>query len=77
LQLVALSLQGRDDRAAFIQDFKGDNRYIMDYLIEEVLKLQTPEQTKWWIIPGRISQKHRIHSILSLMPWGKRVNLTV
>jgi LuxR family transcriptional regulator, maltose regulon positive regulatory protein len=43
LQLLALSLRGREDRAAFIQDFKGDNRYIMDYLIEEVLKIQTPE----------------------------------
>ncbi|MDB5263987.1 MAG: transcriptional regulator, LuxR family with repeat, partial [Adhaeribacter sp.] len=43
LQLIALSLQGREDSAAFIQDFKGDNRYIMDYLIEEVLKIQTPE----------------------------------
>ncbi|MHC2993732.1 hypothetical protein OB13_19915, partial [Pontibacter sp. HJ8] len=43
LQLLALSLQGREDSASFIQDFRGDNRYIMDYLIEEVLKNQSPE----------------------------------
>ncbi|MBK0402804.1 winged helix-turn-helix transcriptional regulator [Adhaeribacter sp. BT258] len=43
LQLIALSLQGQEDSAAFIQNFKGDNRYIMDYLIEEVLKVQPPE----------------------------------
>ena len=37
LRLAALSLQGREDRSSFIQTFKGDNRYIADYLIEEVL----------------------------------------
>ena len=41
LQLTALSLQGREDISKFIQDLKGDNRYIMDYLMEEVLKIQT------------------------------------
>jgi LuxR family transcriptional regulator, maltose regulon positive regulatory protein len=43
LQLTALSMQGRDDISEFIQDLKGDNRYIMDYLMEEVLKIQTDE----------------------------------
>ena len=41
LQLTALSMQGREDISGFIQDLKGDNRYIMDYLMEEVLKIQT------------------------------------
>jgi LuxR family maltose regulon positive regulatory protein len=43
LQLIALSLRDREDVSAFVQDFKGNNRYIMDYLIEEVLKIQTVE----------------------------------
>ncbi len=43
LQLTALSMQGREDISAFIQDLKGDNRYIMDYLMEEVLKIQTDD----------------------------------
>ncbi len=43
LQLTALSMQGRDDISGFIQGLKGDNRYIMDYLMEEVLKIQTDE----------------------------------
>ena len=43
LQLTALSMQGREDISRFIQDLKGDNRYIMDYLMEEVLKIQTDE----------------------------------
>ncbi len=40
LQLAALSMQGRGDAADFIADFAGDNRYIVDYLVEEVLQRQ-------------------------------------
>ena len=40
LQLAALSLQGRDDLAGFIDRFAGDDRYIVDYLVEEVLARQ-------------------------------------
>ncbi len=43
LQLTALSIQGREDISEFIQDLKGDNRYIMDYLMEEVLKIQSDD----------------------------------
>lgn len=37
LQLAVLSLEGRDDAAAFIEDFAGSGRYVVDYLVEEVL----------------------------------------
>ena len=37
LQLAALSLNGREDAENFIQEFSGDDRYIVDYLAEEVL----------------------------------------
>jgi ATP/maltotriose-dependent transcriptional regulator MalT len=40
LQLAALSLRGRADRGAFIATFAGDDRYIVDYLAEEVLSRQ-------------------------------------
>jgi LuxR family maltose regulon positive regulatory protein len=40
LQLAALSMQGRDDVSAFIAGFAGDDRYIVDYLAEEVLARQ-------------------------------------
>ncbi len=43
LQLTALSMQGREDISGFIQDLKGDNRYIMDYLMEEVLRMQADD----------------------------------
>jgi LuxR family maltose regulon positive regulatory protein len=40
LQLAALSMQGHQDVAGFIQAFAGDDRYIVDYLVEEVLERQ-------------------------------------
>ncbi len=40
LQLAALSMQGRHDVAGFIAGFTGDDRYIVDYLVEEVLQRQ-------------------------------------
>ncbi len=43
LQLAGLSIQGRDDVAGFIAGFAGDDRYIVDYLVEEVLHRQTDE----------------------------------
>ena len=43
LQLAALSLRNRHDIGAFLDDFRGSNRYLMDYLIDEVLSLQTED----------------------------------
>jgi LuxR family maltose regulon positive regulatory protein len=41
LQLAALSMQGQQDISGFIQAFAGDHRYIVDYLVEEVLQRQS------------------------------------
>ena len=41
LQLAALSMQGRSDPASFINEFAGDDRFILDYLADEVLERQT------------------------------------
>ena len=43
LQLAALSLQGRADTRQFIEAFAGDDRHIVDYLVEEVLRRQSAE----------------------------------
>jgi LuxR family maltose regulon positive regulatory protein len=43
LQMAALSLKSHDDIDGFIQSFAGDNRYVMDYLLEEVIAVQTEE----------------------------------
>jgi LuxR family maltose regulon positive regulatory protein len=56
LQLAALSLQGRDDISQFIEFLKGDNRYIMDYLMEEVLKNQNDE-IKYFLLKTSILEQ--------------------
>jgi len=41
LQLSALTLQGRANRSELVKEFAGDNRFVLDYLLEEVLNCQT------------------------------------
>ena len=53
LQLAALSMQGRDDVASFIAGFAGDDRYIVDYLLEEVLHRQ-PERVRGFLLETSI-----------------------
>jgi len=43
LQMAALSMRDREDVREFIEGFSGTNRYILDYLLEEVLASQSPE----------------------------------
>jgi LuxR family transcriptional regulator, maltose regulon positive regulatory protein len=53
LQLAALSMQGRDDVAGFIAGFAGDDRYIVDYLVEEVLERQ-PAHVRGFLVQTSI-----------------------
>jgi LuxR family maltose regulon positive regulatory protein len=53
LQLAALSMRGRADVAGFIAGFAGDDRYIIDYLVEEVLGLQ-PEAVRAFLLQTSI-----------------------
>lgn len=41
LQLAALSMYDRQDAASFIKSFTGSHRFVLDYLVEEVLQRQT------------------------------------
>jgi LuxR family maltose regulon positive regulatory protein len=43
LKMAALSVRGQRDIQSFISGFTGSQRYVMDYLVEEVLKRQTGE----------------------------------
>lgn len=43
LQLAALALQDQSNHQDFLADFGGSHRYVVDYLLEEVLKRQPPE----------------------------------
>jgi len=49
LQLAALSIQGRDDVGGFIARFAGNDRYVVDYLVEEVLTHQ-PEPVRAFLL---------------------------
>jgi LuxR family maltose regulon positive regulatory protein len=48
-----LSMRGREDVSGFIRDFAGDNRYIVDYLVEEVLQRQ-PERVRSFLLQTSI-----------------------
>lgn len=43
LALQGLSLQGHQDATSFIESFTGSHRFVMDYLVEEVLQQQAKE----------------------------------
>ncbi len=53
LQLAALSMQGRKDAAGFIQAFTGSHRFVLDYLVEEVLQRQ-PERIRRFLLQTSI-----------------------
>jgi LuxR family maltose regulon positive regulatory protein len=42
LQMAALSMRGRGDVTRFIKAFSGSHRFVLDYLVEEVLDQQPP-----------------------------------
>jgi LuxR family maltose regulon positive regulatory protein len=48
LQLAALSLSGRSDRESFIASFSGNNRSLVEYLLEEVVSRQ-PEPVQQFL----------------------------
>jgi LuxR family maltose regulon positive regulatory protein len=53
LQLAALSMQDHQDVPSFIRAFAGDHRYIVDYLVEEVLQRQ-PESVRSFLLQTAI-----------------------
>src|SRR5438874_6702755 len=61
LQLAALAMQGHQDVPGFIRAFAGDHRYIVDYLVEEVLQRQ-PEPVRSFLLQTAILD--RLHGPL-------------
>ncbi|HEX5807327.1 MAG TPA: LuxR C-terminal-related transcriptional regulator, partial [Anaerolineales bacterium] len=49
LQLAALSMQVQKDTAGFIESFTGSHRFVLDYLVEEVLG-QQPEWIQMFLL---------------------------
>jgi LuxR family maltose regulon positive regulatory protein len=56
LQLAALSLQGQPDPTRFIQSFTGSHQFVLDYLVEEVLK-QQPEPIQTFLLRTSILER--------------------
>jgi len=56
LQLAALSMQGIQDTAGFIQSFTGGHRFVLDYLLEEVLH-QQPETIQAFLLQTSILER--------------------
>ena len=58
LQLAGLSLRGQHDVAGFVAAFTGSNRYVLDFLAEEVLERQ-PDPVRTFLLEtsllGRLS----------------------
>jgi LuxR family maltose regulon positive regulatory protein len=53
LQLAALALRDRSDTSSFIAAFTGSNRYVVDYLAEEVLARQ-PDASRIFLLQTSI-----------------------
>lgn len=56
LQLAALSLRDQADVAGFVETFSGSNRYVLDYLTEEVLERQ-PEPVRGFLLETSVLER--------------------
>ena len=56
LQLAALSLQNRPGTAEFLKEFTGSNRYVIDYLMEEVLQ-RFPLEVRTFLLKTSILER--------------------
>jgi LuxR family maltose regulon positive regulatory protein len=56
LQLAALSMKGSDDAHSFVSAFTGSHHYIVDYLVEEVLRLQ-PESLRSFLLRTSVLER--------------------
>lgn len=56
LQLAALSVRGQTDTASFIQSFTGSHRFVLDYLLEQVLQ-QQPDDMQNFLLHTSILER--------------------
>ncbi len=56
LQLAALSLQIHEDKSTFLSDFTGANRYIADYLFEQVFRHQSREHQQFLLYTSTVEE---------------------
>ncbi|MGD8553732.1 MAG: hypothetical protein PVG02_08725, partial [Anaerolineales bacterium] len=56
LQMAVASLQGHSDQSSFIRHFSGDHQYIMDFLLDEVLRRQ-PQDLQSFLLKTSILER--------------------
>lgn len=56
LKLASLSLHGLDDASSFIARFAGDDRYVVDYLMDEVLAHQPDDVHEFLLLTSVLEQ---------------------
>jgi LuxR family maltose regulon positive regulatory protein len=56
LQLAAISMQRREDTTEFIESFTGSHRFILDYLVDEVLNCQ-PDEVQSFLLETSILER--------------------
>ena len=65
LQLLALSLQGNANPTTLLEETSGDQRYILDYLTEEVLRRQSQEMQTFLLCTSSSSGSRPLSVMLS------------
>lgn len=72
LQMAALSMRNREDIPGFIKGFSGTNRYILDYLMEEVLASQSPEIQRFLLCTSILERLTAplCDAITEILEWG-------
>lgn len=85
LQLLGLSLQGHINPANLLEEMSGDQRYILDYLTEEVLNRQSQE-VQTFLLSTCILQRFNAslcefitqqHDSQQILKWLEQANLFV
>jgi LuxR family transcriptional regulator, maltose regulon positive regulatory protein len=56
LQLAALSLKDRPNNKSIIENFNGDHKYILDYLVEEIFSKLSPETQEFLMKTSIVNQ---------------------
>jgi len=85
LQLAALAMRQREDRSAFVRAFTGSQRYLLDYIHEEILERQ-PLQVQRFLLQTAVLR--RMNAALcaaltedatsqAMLEWLERHNLFV